>query len=43
MSEFESYWMPLLYGLVPNLSKKLSKLPHTHTHTFTYMCEVKKG
>ena len=27
MSEFESHWVPLSYGLVPHLSKKLSKLP----------------
>ena len=26
-SEFESHWVPLSYGLVPHLSKKLSKLP----------------
>ena len=25
--EFESHWVPLSYGLVPHLSKKLSKLP----------------
>ena len=25
-SEFESHWVPLSYGLVPHLSKKLSKL-----------------
>ena len=30
-SEFESHWVPLSYGLVPHLSKKLSKLPlHTY-------------
>ncbi len=27
MSEFESHWVPLSYGLVPHLSKKLSKFP----------------
>ena len=26
-SEFEFHWVPLSYGLVPHLSKKLSKLP----------------
>ena len=26
-SEFESHWVPHSYGLVPHLSKKLSKLP----------------
>ena len=26
-SEFESHWVPLSYGLVPHLNKKLSKLP----------------
>ena len=26
-SEFESHWVPLSYGLVPHLSKKLSKFP----------------
>ena len=26
MSEFESHWVPLSYGLVPHLSKMLSKL-----------------
>ena len=31
-SEFESHWVPLSYGLVPHLSKKLSKLPRTQTH-----------
>ena len=30
MSELESHWVPLSYGLVPHLSKKLCKLPHTH-------------
>ena len=27
-SEFESHWVPHSYGLVPHLSKKLSKLQH---------------
>ena len=27
-SEFESHWVPLSYGLVLHLSKKLCKLPH---------------
>ena len=32
-SEFESHWVPLSYGLVPHLSKKLSKFPPTrHPH-----------
>ena len=26
-TEFESHWVPLSYGLVPHLSKKLSKFP----------------
>ena len=26
---FESHWVPLSYGLVPHLSKKLSKFPLT--------------
>ena len=25
--EFESHWVPISYGLVPHLSKKLSKFP----------------
>ena len=29
-SEFESHWVPLSYGLVPHLSKKLCKLPRTN-------------
>ena len=32
-SEFESHWVPLSYGLVPHLSKKLSKFP---SYTFSY-------
>ena len=27
MSELESYWVPLSYGFVPHVSKKLSNLP----------------
>ena len=30
-SEFESHWVPLSYGLVPHLSKKLSKFPCPNT------------
>ena len=28
--KYESHWVPLSYGLVPHLSKKLSKLPLHH-------------
>ena len=32
-SELESHWVPHLYGLVPHLSKKLSKLLFVHVTT----------
>ena len=38
-SEFESHWVPLSYGLVPQLSKKLSKFPHALTWLSLTMCE----
>ena len=33
-SEFESHWVPLSCGLVPHLSKKLSKFPHMQPYTY---------
>ena len=33
-SEFESHWVPYLYGFVPHLSKKLSKLPQLPSTKF---------
>ena len=37
-SEFESHWVPHSYGLVPHLSKKLSKLPPQAPYTgHTYL------
>ena len=35
-SEFESHWVPLSYGLVPHLSKKLSKFPLHHLLLTSY-------
>ena len=35
-TEFESHWVPLSYGLVPHLSKKLSKLPPYFRRADTY-------
>ena len=35
-SEFESHWVPLSYGLVPHLSKKLSKFPQLMVKTVLF-------
>ena len=36
-SEFESHWVPISYGLVPNLSKKLCKFPYIDHY---FKCEA---
>ena len=36
-SDFESHWVPLSYGLVPHLSKKLSKFQLLDRSLYPYL------
>ena len=36
-SEFKSHWVPHSFGLVPNLSKKLSKLRYIYIYIYIYI------
>ena len=36
-SEFESHWVPLSYGLVPHLSKKLNKISNVLRHSLFHL------